>query len=262
MKNALLSIVLSSLTCFSSTLYACYDPIPDDLFDHHYHTIVLTHGDGNRLEMARQFVRHNCVTTLQVAGLMELLQGGGNRLELARAAYNSTVDSEGYMLLVDLVYGHDNRQALLSFIRSRERGGNRGGSYRDQRDFDNDQDDDWDDDRYRGNRGGARGRARGHSGRPVQRQMLSPFDEVLLILSEERNPSRREYIARRFVTSYRVCTEEVILLMSHLNGAQRITNFAKYSYSFVSDPFQYRQVIGYIPGRSNQSEFRTWLHWQ
>lgn len=277
--NRLFTLLSIGILTFSTSgLYACYEPMPDDLFDHYYHDIVLTHGEGHKLEMARQLVRHNCVTTLQVADLMELLQGGGNRLGLARAAYNSTVDPEGYMLLVDLVYGLNNRQALLQFIRSRERNRNRGSSYRGQRDYDDDwddhYDDDWDDDRwddddrYRGNRGRGRGQARGNRGqgrgrgRAVQTRYVNPFDEVVLILRSERDPSRREIVARRFVSSHRVCTEEVIFLMNHLNGPQRMMSFAKYSYSFVSDPFQYRQVIGHIPGRSRQAEFRTWLHWQ
>lgn len=280
MKRFFTLLTIGCLTALTSGLQACYEPIPEDLFDHHYHAIVLTHGEGNRLEMARQFVRHNCVTTLQVADLMELLQAGGNRLELARAAYSSTVDPESYILLMDLLYGHNNRQALYQFIQSQQRNGNRRGGYRDHRDRDDDWDDrdddyedEWDDDRwddddrYRGNRDRSRGRgqAYGHGrrrGASVQVQVLSPFEEVMLILQQERDPSRRDYIARRFVSSHRVCTEEVILMMNHLNGAQRIMRFAKHSYGFVSDPYQYRQVIAHIPGRSRQAEFRTWLHWQ
>ena len=274
MRIVYLSILLWSLSGLSSTVYACYEPLPDDLFDHNYHAIVLTHGDGNRLEMSRQLVRHNCVTTLQVADLMELLQGGGNRLELARAAYSSTVDPENYLLLMDLLYGHGHRQELFRFIHSQPQ---RREQRRRNDDWDRDDWDDWDDDRREERRWDdddddyqVRERGRGHSQRGRSRRggpspravYLSPFEEVMLIIQSERDATRREYVARRYVSSHRVCTEEIMILMDHLQGSRRKLLLAKHGYQFVSDPHQYRQVIAHIPGRSHQSEFRTWLHWQ
>jgi hypothetical protein len=56
--------------------------MPEEIFDQHYRFLSETRSAGERLEMSRQLARNNCLTTLQIADLMDLFPHDGQRLEL------------------------------------------------------------------------------------------------------------------------------------------------------------------------------------
>jgi len=55
--------------------------------------------DNRKLQIARNYVRGNRVTSAQVAGLMNTMAFDRNKLELAQFAYRFTIDKNNYFLV-------------------------------------------------------------------------------------------------------------------------------------------------------------------
>lgn len=277
MRALRLILILPFLVTLSSLEARCFDAMPDRIFDQHYRAIENTNGDGNRLEMSRQLVRNNCVATIQVADLMQLLNSEGNRLELARSGYQSVVDPENYISLTELLNSSGNRQELYRWTQSQQQQSYGYGSRDNRRRNENrGSDDDWDewgddDDRNRQGRGRqranqGRGNAYGHSrgrgnsrGRSPRAARLTPLQRTVMEMDWERNNASKGLIMRRYVIANPVCTRDVVQLLSRIQSPQQQIASAKHAFRFVSDPGQYRQVLGAVRSRRHQSELRAWL---
>lgn len=280
MRTSRLILVLPLLLAAGSLSARCYDAMPERIFDQHYRAIANTNGDGNRLEMSRQLVRNYCVSTVQVADLMQLLNSEGNRLELARSGYQSVVDPENYVSLTDLLNSAGNRQELYRWTQSQSqsqvrypydplpptRGDDRRGDNRRGNDWDDC--DDWDDDddrgrrndRGRGNNGYGNSRGRGNNrGRNARPARLTPLQQTVIQIERERNSASQGLIMRRYVNANPVCTRDVVVMLSGIQSPQQQLASAKHAFRYVSDPGQYRQVLGAIQSRRHQSEMRAWL---
>lgn len=268
MRALRLILILPLLAALSSVEARCFDAMPDRVFDQHYRAISNTNGDGNRLEMSRQLVRNNCVSTVQVADLMQLLNSEGNRLELARSGYQSVVDPENYISLTELLNSSGNRQELYRWTQSQAQTQVRHQydplppGYRDDRRRDDRRGDDWDDDdRGRSNQNGyGNSRGRGNNrGRNSRSARLTPLQQTAIQIERERNSASQGLIMRRYVNANPVCTRDVVQLLSRIQSPQQQLASAKHAFRFVSDPGQYRQVLGVIQSRRHQSEMRAWL---
>lgn len=276
MRVLQLILILPFLAILGPVNAQCFDAMPDRIFDQHYRAISNTNGDGNRLEMSRQLVRNNCVSTVQVADLMQLLNSEGNRLELARSGYQSVSDPENYISLTDLLNSSGNRQELYRWTQSRQQQSYGSDSRDDRRRGDNrhrvDDWDHWDDDdrhrqgrgrqRYDQGRGNGYGQSRGRGnsrGRSPRAHMLTPLQRVVMEMDWERNNASKGLIMRRYVIANPVCTRDVVQLLSRIQSPQQQLASAKHAFRFVIDPGQYRQVLGAIQSRRHQSEMRAWL---
>lgn len=279
MRALQLILILPFLAILGPVNARCFDAMPDQIFDQHYRAISNTNGDGNRLEMSRQLVRNYCVSTVQVADLMQLLNSEGNRLELARSGYQSVVDPENYISLTELLNSSGNRQELYRWTQSQYQGqpsyqpDDRDERRRDEFIYGDDDDcDEWDDDdrnrqgrgRQRTNqgRGNAYGQSRGRGngrGRSPRARMLTPLERVVMEMDWERNNASKALIMRRYVIANPVCTRDVMQLLSRIQSPQQQLASAKHAFRFVSDPGRYRQVLGTIQSRRHQAEMRAWL---
>lgn len=280
MRALQLILILPFLAILGPVNAQCFDAMPDQIFDQHYRAISNTNGDGNRLEMSRQMVRNNCLLTVQVADLMQLLASEGNRLELARSGYQSVVDPENYISLTELLISSGNRQELYRWTQSQDQyQQSYEPDYRDDRRYGdddrgrrNDDWDDWDDDDWneqgRGRQGynEGRGNGYGHSrgrgnsrGRSPGAAMLTPLQRVVMDMDWEGNNASKALIMRRYVIANPVCTRDVVQLLSRIPSPEQQVVSAQHAFRFVSDPGQYRQVLGVIQSRRHQSEMRAWL---
>lgn len=269
MRALQLILILPFLATLSSLEARCFDAMPDRVFDQHYRAISNTNGDGNRLDMSRQLVRNNCVSTVQVADLMQLLNSEGNRLELARSGYQSVSDPENYISLTDLLNSSGNRQELYRWTQSQSQTSYQP-DYRDDRRRNEFRYGD-DDDRNRQERGRQRAnqgrgntygqsRSRGNGrGRSPRAYRLTPLERTVMEMDQERNIASKGLIMRRYVIANPVCTRDVVQLLSRIQSPQQQLASARHAFRFVSDPGQYRQVLGAIRSRRHQSELRAWL---
>ncbi|MDP5170363.1 MAG: hypothetical protein NWR72_08950, partial [Bacteroidia bacterium] len=176
----------------------------------------------------------------------------------------------------DLLNSSGNRQELYRWTQSQaQQQPSHGPNYRNDRRRDDHRrgDDDWDewddDDRdrqARGRQGQGRGNGYGQSrgrengrGRSPRAYMLTPLERAGMEMDQERNIASKGLIMRRYVIANPVCTRDVMQLLSRIQSPQQQLASAKHDFRFVSDPGQYRQVLGVIQSRRHQSEMRAWL---
>lgn len=76
-----------------------YNVMSQQAFSYLKSTIANTGFDSSKLDIAKQAVRTNRVTSMQVYELMLLLSFESKRLELAKYAYANTVDKESYYVV-------------------------------------------------------------------------------------------------------------------------------------------------------------------
>lgn len=75
--------------------------------------------DGNRLTMAKSFVKSNTLSADQIAQITKQLSFDSNRLDFAKYAYDYCYDKSNYFLLKDAFSFSSNYNSLLKHIESK-----------------------------------------------------------------------------------------------------------------------------------------------
>ncbi|NGF74839.1 DUF4476 domain-containing protein [Fluviicola sp. SGL-29] len=75
--------------------------------------------DGNKLTMAKSFVKSNSLSADQIAQISRQLSFDSNRLEFAKYAYDYCFDKSNYFLLKDTFSFSSNYNNLLKYIESK-----------------------------------------------------------------------------------------------------------------------------------------------
>ena len=75
--------------------------------------------DSDRLEAAKEIVRHNWVSARQIASICRLFTFDSNRLEFAKYAYASCADKGMYFILDEEFTFSASRDELHKYIRER-----------------------------------------------------------------------------------------------------------------------------------------------
>ena len=75
--------------------------------------------DGNKLTMAKSFVKSNTLSAEQIAQISRQLSFDSNRLEFAKYAYDYSFDKSNYFLLKDTFSFSSNYNNLLKYIESK-----------------------------------------------------------------------------------------------------------------------------------------------
>lgn len=73
--------------------------------------------DSKRLEMAKQIVRDNRMSTRQIAQVCALFTYESNKLEFAKFAYHFCVDRKRYFLLDEVFTYNSSKEELHEYIR-------------------------------------------------------------------------------------------------------------------------------------------------
>ncbi len=241
---------------------ACYTPMANQSFEQHFRVISSTFGSSTQLEMSRQLVRTYCVATHQVADLMGLLYTDAQRLELARSAFPSVVDPEQFITLADLMFSSSSRQELYSLMQ-RSAGPvieshqmpvpvptypYQAPHPRWDDDHDDHYDQDYDDRPYQ------------HTPRYQPRtRNINTLGQVIAHMRREPRQHRQLLLAQNYVSRHSVNTAQVVRLMRELRYDQSRLTLAQYSFHFVTDRHQYRQVIGALDQPRHKAEMRAWL---
>jgi hypothetical protein len=79
----------------------CDYPMSDTEFDRAKESISSKSFEDSKMSIARQITRGNCLTALQVKGIMQLFSFEDSRLEFAKFAYKYTYDKRNYYLVND-----------------------------------------------------------------------------------------------------------------------------------------------------------------
>lgn len=95
----------------------CPMPMSANDFANAKRTIAAKSFDNTKLDMAKQIVNSNCITSAQVKELMGLFSFDNNRLEFAKAAYAHTYDKGNYYMVSDGFDFESNGKALMQYIR-------------------------------------------------------------------------------------------------------------------------------------------------
>ena len=74
------------------------------------------HFENVRLEMARQFVTRNYLSSRQVHQLLPFFSFENSKLDIAKAAYRNTVDKNNYYMVYDVFSFDRSRQELTQYI--------------------------------------------------------------------------------------------------------------------------------------------------
>lgn len=85
-------------------------------FDQLRNTIDRLSFDSSRMQVAKQAIAHNMVTTRQVYALMNMMTFESNKLELAKYAYAQTVDKQNYFVVNDAFTFESSILNLNDFI--------------------------------------------------------------------------------------------------------------------------------------------------
>lgn len=75
--------------------------------------------DGNKLTMAKSFVKSNTLSAEQIAQINKQLSFDSNRLEFAKYAYDYCFDKSNYFLLKDSFSFSSNYTSLVKYIESK-----------------------------------------------------------------------------------------------------------------------------------------------
>lgn len=73
--------------------------------------------DNKRLEVAKQIVRDNGMSTQQIVQVCSLFTFDSNRLEFAKFAYHFCVDRKRYFLLDEVFTYNSSKEELKEYIR-------------------------------------------------------------------------------------------------------------------------------------------------
>lgn len=102
--------------CGISATY--YEPLPLGMHPDHFmqlkNTINNQWFDSGKLQIAKQALAMNSLTSAQVAELMTLFSFESSRLEFAKAAYRSTIDKQNYYVV-------NNQFSFSSSVRELDR---------------------------------------------------------------------------------------------------------------------------------------------
>ena len=96
--------------------YNNYKAVSEQEFSQMREQLKRQHFENARLEMARQLVDKNYLSSRQVHVLLELFSFENNKLELAKAAYRNTTDKNNYYQVYDVFSFDRSRQELTQHI--------------------------------------------------------------------------------------------------------------------------------------------------
>ncbi len=74
------------------------------------------HFENGRVEMAKQLVNKNYLSSRQVHQLLQLFSFENNKLEIAKVSYRNTTDKNNYYMVYDVFSFDRSRQELTQYI--------------------------------------------------------------------------------------------------------------------------------------------------
>jgi hypothetical protein len=86
-------------------------------FDQLKNTIDRLSFESSRMQVAKQALAANQVTSRQVADLMRMMTFESSKLELAKFAYHKTIDKQNYFILNDAFTFESSITDLNDYIR-------------------------------------------------------------------------------------------------------------------------------------------------
>jgi hypothetical protein len=79
----------------------CRSAMPDNLFRQRHKAITAARSESQKFEMAKILALDECLSTLQVKSVADILRNDFDKLEFAKMSYQNTVDKENFYNVFD-----------------------------------------------------------------------------------------------------------------------------------------------------------------
>lgn len=104
---------------FNNSNTSNYKPMSNEMFTQVKQTLQKTSFESSKLNIAKQILDNNSISTSQVKEIMSLFTMQSDKLEYAKYAYSKTRDKNNYFTVINGLTMQSDRDELMEYIRDK-----------------------------------------------------------------------------------------------------------------------------------------------
>lgn len=95
-KLAIILFSIFTIGAFAQSTKNCVTPISNYVFSQQFSNISSRNGEAQKLAIAKNIAKNNCLSTTQIKQIAELFENDYNRLSFVQEAYANTTDKDNF----------------------------------------------------------------------------------------------------------------------------------------------------------------------
>ena len=198
----------------------CYTPADHYEFKDMMWEIRRSHPQ-DKFGLGRTMIQNHCLSSRQIARLLDEFPGSEKRLRLAMMAWDYTFDPENFDVVVQMIRNPQDRRRLIMHIDSQPAYGNGNGHYKGK------------------GKGHQKGKGRGHYGQQHQSMSAHEFQSALDMVEDTWRSREKMIVAKQIIENNYLSSRQVKRLVEEMGFESNRLELAKFGWEYVIDPENY-----------------------